>query len=522
MKNIFTLFFFIGNILLSQYAQEIRNKFINLIFVVVIIITPNLPAQINDSCLAEINGAPKGQPGNIQDNMFHSLAIDPKNENIVYAGTETNGIFKTTDGGKSWSRLRRGLKCTFMQTGYSQIFDITVDPKNSQILYAATVNGPGPTGNMLYPSNSAGVYKSIDGGKTWRQKVQGFTNTYTIYVLIDSTNTNRIYAALGGVKSTFSMTPNIFYEGGIFLSNDAGESWVPLILPPGVNTNIFVDVVIRGTDQKILYASGQLHRDDAPIAYGLIKSTDGGTTWGIINPLGTIIYGFDVYKKDANIIYGHDSSQQRRVHKSTNGGTTWTLIPNTSFYGTIRIHPRDSSIIFYTGFHNLRKSINGLQSSVTVYEDSSLTSSQQMLDIEISESNPSVVWACAKGYYLYKSTDGGNSFVKITAMRDSIYKAAVGVNAELAPIPQQFTLDQNFPNPFNPSTTIRFSIPTKEKILIRVIDLMGREVEILTNKIFEAGNHEIKFSPKSETSGIYFAQLTSGGKTFTTKMVFIK
>ena len=95
-------------------------------------------------------------------------------------------------------------------------------------------------------------------------------------------------------------------------------------------------------------------------------------------------------------------------------------------------------------------------------------------------------------------------------------------NVDKKLIPTKIILHQNYPNPFNPSTTIRFSIPTKEKILIRVIDLMGREVEILTNKIFEAGNHEIKFSPKSETSRIYFAQLTSGGKTFTTKMVFIK
>jgi len=61
--------------------------------------TPVLRARQTDSCLTEINGAKKGEPGNIQDNMFHSLAIDPKNENIVYAGTETNGMFKTADGG---------------------------------------------------------------------------------------------------------------------------------------------------------------------------------------------------------------------------------------------------------------------------------------------------------------------------------------------------------------------------------------------------------------------------------------
>jgi len=93
----------------------------------VLLAAQNLYAQQTDSCLAEINGAKKGEPGNIQDNMFHSLAIDPKNENIVYAGTETSGMFKTTDGGKTWTRLRKGLKCTINQTGYAQIFDIAYD-----------------------------------------------------------------------------------------------------------------------------------------------------------------------------------------------------------------------------------------------------------------------------------------------------------------------------------------------------------------------------------------------------------
>jgi len=199
-----------------------------ILLITALLMAPKLRAQQTDSCLTEINGAKKGESGNIQDNMFHSLAIDPKNENIVYAGTEANGIFKTTDGGRTWMRLRKGLKCTINQTGYSQIFDIAIDPKNPQIIYAATVNGPGPAGNVLYPSNSGGVYKSTDGGKTWRQKIKGFTNTYAIYVLIDSTNTNRLYTAIGGVKSTFPLTRDVFFEGGIWVSNDAGESWAPL------------------------------------------------------------------------------------------------------------------------------------------------------------------------------------------------------------------------------------------------------------------------------------------------------
>lgn len=475
-----------------------------------------------DSCLAEINGARQGEPGNVQDNMFHSLALDPADANIVYAGTETNGMFKTTDGGRTWARLRKGLKCTINQTGYSQIFDVVVDPKNPQILYAATVNGPGPTGNVLYPSNSGGVYKSTDGGKTWRQKVRGFTNTYAIYVLIDSTNTNRLYAGIGGVKSTFPLTNNIFYEGGILMSNDAGETWTPLNLPLGVSTNIFIDMVIRSVDQKTIYASGQLHRNDAPTAYGLVKSSDGGATWSFANPPGTTIYGFDVYKKNPNIIYGHDDSAQRRVYKSIDGGGTWSAIPNASFFGTIRIHPRDSSVIFTTSFHGVRKSTDGLLNSRTVYEDAELTSAQQMLDIEISESNPNVVWACAKGYFLYKSTDGGNTFVKITALRDSVYQSTAAGNEETPRAPLQFMLEQNYPNPFNPSTVISFRLSVNSRLTLKVFNVNGREVATLLDGSLEAGTHAVTFTPHDFAGGLYFYQLTAGNFSQTRKAVLMK
>lgn len=497
-------------------------KRITLFFWLCLIMKVSAANAQTDSCLAEINGARKGEPGNVQDNMFHSLAIDPTDANVVYAGTETNGMFKTVNGGKTWARLRKGLKCTINQTGYSQIFDVTVDPKNPQIVYAATVNGPGPTGNVLYPSNSGGVYKSTDGGKTWQQKVQGFTNTYTIYVLIDSTNTNRIYAGLGGVKSTFPLTQDIFYEGGILMSNDAGETWSPLNLPPGVSTNIFVDMVIRGAQQHIIYASGQLHRTDAPSAYGLIKSLDGGATWSFANPPGATIYGFDVYKKNPNVIYGHDDSAQRRVYKSTDGGATWATAPNTSFFGTIRIHPRDSSIIFTASFHGVRKSIDGLLNSRTVYEDTSLTSAQQMLDIEISESNPNVVWACAKGYFLYKSMDGGNTFVKITAMRDSVYQNTVAVQEKKLRVPRQFKLEQNYPNPFNPNTVIGFQLPVNSHVTLKVFDINGHDVATLVDGHLPAGSHAVTFAPREITTGIYFYKITAGKFSQTRKAVLMK
>ena len=373
-----------------------------------------------DDCPTEINGGLRGESGNIQDHMFHSLAIDPTNENIVYAGTETNGIFKTTDGGLTWFRLRLGLKCTQQKTGYSQIFDIAIDPANPLVLYASAINGPGPASPSSFPSASGGVYKSTDGGLTWTQKNAGLTNTYVTYVLVDGTNPNRLYAGVGGLKNSFSGSQTAFAEGGVWVSNNGGDSWGPLALPAGVNTNIFVDMVLRGTNQRTIYLSAQTHGADAPAGFGFLRSTDGGQTWTISNPAGQTINGFDVFKADPNIIYGHDLSTGRRVHKSTDGGNTWTQL-QPGFFGVVRIHPANSQVSYFTGLRSVLKTTDGFLTQAEVYNDPDLPSYSQMVDIKISQTNPNVVWAAAKGYYLYRTTNAGLTWTKITAIRDMVY-----------------------------------------------------------------------------------------------------
>jgi Zn-dependent metalloprotease len=89
-------------------------------------------------------------------------------------------------------------------------------------------------------------------------------------------------------------------------------------------------------------------------------------------------------------------------------------------------------------------------------------------------------------------------------------------------IPAAFELAQNYPNPFNPATKIDFSLPQRTQINMKVFDVLGREVWILANGIFEAGKHEIEFNGTNLPSGVYFYNLTSGTNSITKKLLLLK
>jgi photosystem II stability/assembly factor-like uncharacterized protein len=342
---------------------------------------------------------------------------------------------------------------------------------------------------------------------------------------VDSTNPQRIYVGLGGVKSTFSLAPG-FYKGGVFVSTNGGDNWSALPVPAGVDSNIYVNMVIRGANSNILYGSAQLHGTDASTAMGFFRSTDAGQSWSLSNPIGQKIYAFDVFHKNPNIIYGHDFSPTRKVHRSTDGGTTWTQL-SVGFFSEPKIHPTDSLTIYYFGRNTIHKSTDSLHTSATVYTDSTLDSTRQMVDIKISLSNPDVLWVAAKGYYLYRTTNAGVSWTKITAIRDSVYGGQTKVEETTSSPPGGFELEQNFPNPFNGSTIIGFRIARMEFVKLSVYDLTGKLVKVLVSGPRSANSHQVVWDGANESgqplpSGVYVYRLVAGSFVESKKLTLIK
>jgi photosystem II stability/assembly factor-like uncharacterized protein len=212
-----------------------------------------------------------------QDNAsIGALALAPSNPQQVWAGTgETflirpahavgNGIYKSSDGGKSWKHL--GLENTF------RISKVIVDPTDTNIVYVASL------GHAHGPQQERGVYKTTDGGKTWNRILFVDENTGCSDLTIDPQHPGILFAAMWQVEIKTWKLNSGGPGSGIYRTKDGGANWEPLHngLPGGIAHPVGkTSVDIAYSNPKIVYA---LFEDKVP---GLYKSEDGGDNWKLM------------------------------------------------------------------------------------------------------------------------------------------------------------------------------------------------------------------------------------------------
>jgi hypothetical protein len=132
---------------------------------------------------------------------------------------------------------------------------------------------------------------------------------------------------------------------------------------------------------------------------------------------------------------------------------------------------------------------------------------------------------CLKGFIpgsYVNSSANGESLEQFWSIRVKVPGPTVGINQTSTEVPANYSLAQNFPNPFNPTTNIKFAISKNGFVNLKVFDMAGREVSSLVNEVLTAGNYEYSFNASSLSSGIYFYTLKTEGFTETKKMMLIK
>jgi len=346
-----------------------------------------------------------------RDGIFHSLAISPTNPDIVYIGTETNGIFKSVDGGENWQWLRNGL--WHDNRGYSEAYDMLVDPDDENIVYVVMTNGPQPP----EIEKAAGFYISFDGGENWERRINGLPNTGANSVAkLDQT----LFIGIDGEESSNHLVKKQV-EGGIYKSDDQGENWAKVNLPDKGTQNKYTEIYVR---EGLLYTSGKKWKGegsqgsprmiDSENAISIIKSSDKGESWESINPEpDSFCWYFDV-SKDGQTIYLTDG-KNHKTYASNNGGDSWE-ISSSHFGNQIRISPFDKKMAIFASGNQLSKTIDGLNSNKMVFQ---VEGDHGFDDIEFT-SDENIIYAAGDGYRVYKSLDSGDSWEQIANLREYI------------------------------------------------------------------------------------------------------
>ena len=249
-----------------------------------------------------------------------AIAVAPSDHNTIYAGagegalrgniTYGDGVYKSVDGGRNWRNV--GLKDS------RHIGALIVNPDNPDIVFVAAI------GHAYGPNAERGIFRTTDGGKTWTKVLSKDENTGAIDVVFDPHNPNTLFAALWQVRRQ----PWFFSSGGegsgLYRSIDGGTTWQQLKghgLPDGILGRIGVSV--SGADSDRIYAIIEAKEG------GIFKSDDGGDTWEKINDdlrfRQRAWYFSKVYAdpRAVDTVYVLNTG----LFRSVDGGKTFNLLP---------------------------------------------------------------------------------------------------------------------------------------------------------------------------------------------------
>jgi photosystem II stability/assembly factor-like uncharacterized protein len=287
------------------------------------------------------------------------LAVAPSEPDVIYVGSGEglqrpdlstgDGIYKSTDGGRTWRNV--GLRDA------QQIGSVIVDPKDPNRVFVAALGHP------YGPNEERGVYRTIDGGATWRRVLYKDENTGAIQVAFDPMNSQIVYADLwAGRQGPWENGAWQGPESGLFKSTDGGNTWRKLTVGlPTVEQGLGrIGFDISRSNPNTLYATV----DANPQQGGVYRSDDGGESWRKISGdarlwgRGSDFAEIKVHPKNLETVFvGNIAS-----YKSTDGGKTWAGFkgaPGGDDYHRIWINPDNPDIMLFATDQGATITVNG-------------------------------------------------------------------------------------------------------------------------------------------------------------------
>ncbi len=330
------------------------KKILLLIFVLPVLLA-HLQAQKVDMSLFQgikpRSIGPAGMSGRVT-----AIAADPRNSDVLYIGTASGGLWKTTNAGTTF-------KPVFDEQPVASIGALAVDPQRPDIIWAGT--GEGNPRNSV--TGGYGIYKSLDGGKTWI--LSGLEATRHIHrIIVNPVNSDVVYA--GAIGSPWG--PN--KERGVFKTVNGGKTWEKILFTN--DTSGVCDMVMDPTNPDKLFVGMWNHRrwpwffNSGGKGSGLYMTLDGGKNFtrlqnGLPEETGRI--GIAIAKSRPDYVYAYVESRATAIYRSTDGGFSWEKrgeknIGNRPwYYAEIYTDPKNENRLFT------------LYSSINMSEDGGLT-----------------------------------------------------------------------------------------------------------------------------------------------------
>ena len=393
--------------------------------------------------------------------VYNLHSVHFADENTGWAVGDNGTILKTTNGGDDW----------FIQTSNTTIALHKIHCADSNTVWVI--------GHYFVEKI---VLKTTNGGEDWIQEF--FSHTDSIrYLSVFFVDKN--IGWLAGIKNN--------YFGFLLKTIDGGENWI--------EQSDSISGLLYFIDANIGWVGG---------CFNLYNTTDGGEDWIFQNRFDSYDCINSLQFSDVNTGWVITNYWDPRtgggsdIMKTSDGGENWS----SKYFGGWNGLPVPRQVFFADNNYGWARSDNVILSSTNGGDDWT----EQL-------NNPFYELGMGSIYFVDNNTGwavGANGLILK-------YQGVTSIGEErINRIPSEYFLSNNFPNPFNPSTTIRYSIPQSTNVVIKIFDILGNEIETLVNKEKPSGTYEITWYAENLPSGIYFYQLNAGSILETKKMNLIK
>jgi photosystem II stability/assembly factor-like uncharacterized protein len=470
-------------------------------------------------------------------------ALTINTNDVLFAGTgfqETGTVFRSTDNGNSWVEVNEGLHVDF------GIHCLSINANNDVFVgavgdgvFRSTNNGDQWTeenteldgfrvdafltnaqGDMFVGTFPGGIFRSTDSGQSWQRQNNGMDDP-PVFSL-----------AIIGAGDIFAGTSTMFR------STNNGEEWE--------RKNAGLPNLASVTDIAINKATGSLY---IGTNNGVFSSTNYGSSWSSFsNGLGDLDISSLTINSNGDLFAG---TTVGGIFRRTDGSPAWTMVGNglpatgVPLVPALSVFPRTDDLLSVLILFGVYRSSNNGDLWTQTLTDQFLSS--------LAIGNNGIAYAANASYDIvrsnnvYRSTDGGQSWVSIRSGLssnnpinslgiDSLNRLYAGTwaggvfvwtpppssVAEGREVPSTFQMSRNYPNPFNPSTTIVFQNPYAAFVTLKVFDLLGREVASLVNELQQPGKHEAVWDATDFPSGVYLCRFQTSGYSTAQKLILLR